>query len=106
MVSTLQLRNEGETQMGLLAWIVVGAIAGWLSGQVMKGRGFGLVGDILVGIAGGLVGGWLAGSLFNLSNAVNGINPTSILIAFLGAVVLIAVARMLQGRDRGSLLHR
>jgi uncharacterized membrane protein YeaQ/YmgE (transglycosylase-associated protein family) len=92
--------------MGLLSWIVVGAIAGWLSGQVMKGRGFGLLGDIFVGIAGGLVGGWLAGELFKVPNAVNGFNLTSILVAFLGAVVLIVIARMFQGRGRGSLLHR
>lgn len=92
--------------MGLLSWIVVGAIAGWLSGQVMKGRGFGLLGDIVVGIAGGLIGGWLAGELFKVPNAVNGFNLTSILVAFLGAVVLIVVARMFQGRGRGSLLHR
>jgi len=92
--------------MGLLSWIVVGAIAGWLSGQVMKGRGFGLLGDIVVGIAGGLIGGWLAGELFKVPNAVNGFNLTSILVAFLGAVVLIVVARLFQGRGRGSLLHR
>jgi len=49
--------------MGLLSWIVVGAIAGWLSGQVMKGRGFGLLGDIIVGIVGGLIGGFLAEAL-------------------------------------------
>ena len=92
--------------MGLLSWIVVGAIAGWLSGQVMKGRGFGLLGDIIVGVAGGLIGGWLAGALFKVPDAVNGFNLTSILVAFLGAVVLIVIARMFQGRGRGSLLHR
>ena len=92
--------------MVLLSWIVVGAIAGWLSGQVMKGRGFGLLGDIIVGVAGGLIGGWLAGELFKMPNAVNGFNLQSILVAFLGAVVLIVVARMFQGRGRGSLLHR
>ena len=92
--------------MGLLAWIVVGAIAGWLSGQFMKGRGFGLLGDILVGIAGGLIGGYLAGLLLKMPDAVNGINLPSILVAFLGAVLLIFVARLFQGRGRGSLLHR
>jgi len=92
--------------MELLSWIVVGAIAGWLSGQVMKGRGFGLLGDVIVGVAGGLIGGWLAGSVFKVANAVNGINVTSILVAFLGAVVLIVVVRMFQGRRRGGLLHR
>ncbi len=92
--------------MGLLSWIVVGAIAGWLSGQVMKGRGFGLLGDIIVGVAGGLIGGWLATQLFKVSNPINGFNLESILVAFLGAVVLIVVVRMFQGRGRGSLLHR
>jgi uncharacterized membrane protein YeaQ/YmgE (transglycosylase-associated protein family) len=72
----------------------------------MKGRGFGLLGDIIVGVVGGLIGGWLAGSLFKVSNAVNGINVTSILVAFLGAVVVIVVVRMFQGRRRGGLLHR
>jgi uncharacterized membrane protein YeaQ/YmgE (transglycosylase-associated protein family) len=92
--------------MGLLAWIVVGAIAGWLSGQFMKGRGFGLLGDILVGVAGGLIGGWLASVLLKMPDAVNGINLPSILVAFLGAVLLIFVARLFQGRGHGSLLHR
>jgi uncharacterized membrane protein YeaQ/YmgE (transglycosylase-associated protein family) len=92
--------------MGLLSWIIVGVIAGWLSGHVMKGRGFGLLGDIFVGVAGGLIGGWLAGELFKVPNAVNGINVTSILVAFLGAVVLIVVVRMFQGREGRGLLHR
>ena len=92
--------------MGILSWIIVGAIAGWLAGMVMKGRGFGLLGDIIVGVVGGLIGGWLAGVLFKVPDAVNGINVSSILVAFLGAVVLILVVRMLQGRGRGSLLHR
>ncbi len=92
--------------MVLLSWIVVGAIAGWLSGQVMKGRGFGLLGDIVVGVAGGVIGGFLAGVLFKVPNAVNGFNLTSILVAFLGAVVLIVVVRMFQGRGRRSWLHR
>ena len=92
--------------MGLLSWIVVGAIAGWLSGQVMKGRGFGLLGDIIVGIVGGLIGGFLAQVLFKMPDAVNGFNLTSILVAFLGAVLLLFVARLFQGRGRKSLLHR
>lgn len=92
--------------MGLLSWIVVGAIAGWLSGQVMKGRGFGLLGDIIVGVIGGLVGGWLATQLFKVSNPINGINLESILVAFVGAIVVIVVVRMFQGRSRRSWFHR
>ena len=92
--------------MGLLSWIVVGVIAGWLAGQVMKGRGFGLVGDIIVGIVGGLIGGFLAQVLFKVPDAVNGINLTSIIVAFLGALVLLFVARLFQGRGSQKWLHR
>jgi uncharacterized membrane protein YeaQ/YmgE (transglycosylase-associated protein family) len=83
--------------MGLLSWIVVGAIAGWLAGNLVKGRGFGCLGDVIVGIVGGLVGGFLASQLFNMPDAVNGFNLTSIIVAFLGAVVVIVVIRLLRG---------
>jgi uncharacterized membrane protein YeaQ/YmgE (transglycosylase-associated protein family) len=84
--------------MGVLSWIVVGLIAGWLAGQVMSG-GYGLVGDIILGIVGGLVGGYLAGTLFGVPDAVNGINVTSILVAAVGAILLIAVSRMFGRRS-------
>lgn len=84
--------------MGILSWIVVGLIAGWLAGQVMKGGGYGVIGDIVVGVIGGLLGGWIASSVFHLGAGVNGINLQSILVAFLGAVVLLVLVRMLGGR--------
>ena len=84
--------------MGALSWIVVGLIAGWLAGQVMRGGGYGLVGDIVLGIIGGLLGGFLAGALFGVPDAVNGINLVSILVAAVGAMILIAISRMLRGR--------
>ena len=84
--------------MGLLAWIVVGLIAGWLASQVMRGGGYGLIGDIIVGVVGALIGGFLAGALLNMPDAVNGINVTSILVAFVGAVILIALLRAVSGR--------
>jgi uncharacterized membrane protein YeaQ/YmgE (transglycosylase-associated protein family) len=83
--------------MGLLSWIVVGVIAGWLAGKVVKGTGFGCLGDIIVGVVGGLVGGFLASALFNIPDAVNGFNLGSILVAFLGAIVVIVVVRLLRG---------
>ena len=49
--------------MGFLAWIIVGLIAGWLAGQVMKGGGYGILVDIILGILGGVVGGWIFGLL-------------------------------------------
>ena len=85
--------------MGILAWLVVGLIAGWLAGQVMKGGGYGLVGDIVVGVIGALLGGFLAGALFGI-DGISGINVTTIVVAFLGAVILIAILRMLPGRSR------
>lgn len=87
--------------MGILTWIIVGLIAGWLAGVVMRGGGYGLLGDILVGIVGAILGGFLAGAIFGIPNAVNGINVTSIIIAFLGAVILIAILRAFsRGRAR------
>ena len=85
--------------MGLLSWIVVGLIAGWLANQTMRGGRGNAATDIVVGIIGGLVGGFLAGELFGVPNAVNGINVTSIVVAFLGAIVAIAIVRALPGRS-------
>ncbi len=85
--------------MGVISWIVVGLIAGWLAGTIMRGRGYGILGDIIVGILGALIGGFLAGALFNIPDAMNGINITSILIALVGAIILIAIVRMLPGRS-------
>jgi len=84
--------------MNIIAWIVVGLIAGWLAGLVMKGGGYGLIGDIVVGVVGGLVGGFLASLVFN-TDMLNGISLVSILVAFVGAVILIAIIRMLPGRS-------
>ena len=86
--------------MGILAWIVVGLIAGWLASRVMRGGGYGLIGDIIVGVVGAVIGGFLASTLLKMPNAVNGINVTSILVAFVGAVILIAILRAVSGRRR------
>lgn len=86
--------------MGILSWIVVGLIAGWLAGQVMKGGGYGLIGDIIVGVVGGLLGGWIATTFLHIGAGVNGINLGSILIAFLGAVLLLVLLRVLGGGRR------
>jgi len=82
--------------MGLFTWIIVGLIAGWLAGKVMKGRGFGLLGNIIIGVIGALVGGWLAGTLLNISNAISGFNLQTILVAFLGSVVVLFIAKILR----------
>jgi uncharacterized membrane protein YeaQ/YmgE (transglycosylase-associated protein family) len=89
--------------MNVLSWIVVGLIAGWLAGVVMKGGGFGLLGNIVVGVIGGLLGGWISTSLLNIGAGVTGINFGSIVIAFLGSVVLIALLRLLSGGRTSAL---
>jgi uncharacterized membrane protein YeaQ/YmgE (transglycosylase-associated protein family) len=84
--------------MGILSWIVVGLIAGFLAGVVVKGGGFGLIGDIIVGVIGGLLGGWIASYFFHMGDPMSGINLPSILIAFVGAVILLLVLRLIRRR--------
>jgi uncharacterized membrane protein YeaQ/YmgE (transglycosylase-associated protein family) len=86
--------------LSILSWIIVGLIAGWLAGIVMRGGGYGLIGDIIVGVVGGLLGGWIATSLLHIGAEVNGINLESILVAFGGAVVLLVILRLLSGSRR------
>jgi uncharacterized membrane protein YeaQ/YmgE (transglycosylase-associated protein family) len=75
----------------LLIWLVIGAIAGWLAGQIMKGSGFGLVGDIVIGIVGAVVGGWL---LPRLGIFVLGGMLGEVLSAVIGACVVLFLARL------------
>ncbi len=84
--------------MGIIAWIIVGLIAGWLTGLIMKGSGYGVIGDIILGIVGGIVGGFIASAIFGIPNAVNGLNVTSVIVAIIGAVILVAIVRALSGR--------
>lgn len=82
---------------GLLWWLVVGLIAGFLASLVMRGGGYGIVGDIIVGIVGAFIGGFLA-SLVGIG--AGGLIGT-IIIAFIGACILIAILRLVSGGYRG-----
>ena len=85
-------------QMGWLAWIIVGAIAGWLASKVMKSSGSqGLLMDIIVGILGAFIGGFLFSQIDTAG--VTGFNIWSIFVSFVGAVVLLAVIRLFNGRS-------
>ena len=86
--------------MSILAWIVVGLVAGWLAGKVTRGSGFGLIGDIILGVVGALVGGFLATNVFGLGDVVSGINLTTLIVAFLGAVLVVVVVGLFSGRRR------
>lgn len=85
--------------MSILAWIIVGLIAGWLAGVVMRGGGYGVVGNIIIGIVGALIGGFLTSVLFGY-NAVSGLDLVSIVVAFIGAVILIAILRAVSSPAR------
>ena len=77
----------------LLGWIIIGLIAGWLAGVVGRGRGFGCLADIILGLVGAVVGGWIFEKLGIRAGGVLG----SLAAAFVGAVVLVAVARLFAG---------
>jgi uncharacterized membrane protein YeaQ/YmgE (transglycosylase-associated protein family) len=86
--------------MGILSWIVLGLVAGWLASRFMRG-GYGLIGGIVLGIVGAIVGGFISGAILE-RDMVTGFNLESVVVAFLGAVALIAVSRLVSGR-RGAL---
>jgi uncharacterized membrane protein YeaQ/YmgE (transglycosylase-associated protein family) len=77
---------------GIIWWIVVGLIAGWLTGQVMKCGGYGVLADIVLGILGGIFGGWLFGKMGIGAGSTIG----SIVVAFVGAVILVGITRLLK----------
>ncbi|PSL43903.1 putative membrane protein YeaQ/YmgE (transglycosylase-associated protein family) [Chitinophaga niastensis] len=79
--------------MTLIWTLIIGGIAGWLAGKVMRGDGFGIIVDILVGIVGGWLGGWLFGILgLHFGNGKIG----ELIVAFLGAVILIWIVRLVK----------
>jgi uncharacterized membrane protein YeaQ/YmgE (transglycosylase-associated protein family) len=84
---------------GVLAWIGVGLIAGWLAGMTMSGGGYGVVADIVLGLIGAVVGGLVAGMFIAGNAGFWG----SILIAFVGACMLIAVARIIAPGKAGGV---
>jgi uncharacterized membrane protein YeaQ/YmgE (transglycosylase-associated protein family) len=86
-------KNIEEEKMGILMWILVGLVAGWLTGKIMKGSGYGFFVDILLGIAGALVGGFIAN---HLGLDAHGGFLYSTLIAVGGAVILVAILRLLK----------
>jgi uncharacterized membrane protein YeaQ/YmgE (transglycosylase-associated protein family) len=92
--------------MGILAWIVLGLVAGAIAKLLMPGRDpGGWIVTILLGIAGAFVGGWIGSMLWG-SNGVNGINLGSLGLAVLGAIVLLAIYRMIVGRRSTNVIDR
>ncbi len=88
--------------MNLIAWIVLGAIAGYLAGFLVRGdEGLGVIGHIVLGIVGALLGGFLAGALFNVKDPIQGaLDLSTIVISIIGAVIVVVLANLLLGTRR------
>jgi uncharacterized membrane protein YeaQ/YmgE (transglycosylase-associated protein family) len=76
----------------LIFLLVVGLVAGFLAGKIMKGKGFGLLGDLIVGVVGAVIGGWLFGLLGFTAYGLIG----SIIVALIGAVILLYILRLIK----------
>ena len=87
--------------MSIIAWIVLGAIAGYLAGFLVKGdERYGVIGHIVLGIVGAVIGGFLAGIISGGNDYVTGINLTTIVVAVIGAVIAVVAFNMVTGRSR------
>ena len=73
---------------GIIVWLIIGALAGWIAGKLVKGGGFGLIGNIVVGIVGAVAGGWLSGVL---GISIGSGFIASVITAVVGAVILLAI---------------
>jgi uncharacterized membrane protein YeaQ/YmgE (transglycosylase-associated protein family) len=81
--------------MSIVAWLILGLIAGFIASKIMGAGGYGLLGDIIVGIVGAILGGFIASLIFG--GGVTGLNLGSIIVAIVGACILIAILRAVSG---------
>jgi uncharacterized membrane protein YeaQ/YmgE (transglycosylase-associated protein family) len=79
----------------LILWLIIGLVAGWLAGQVMSGGGYGVVGDIVIGLVGALIGGFLVEHFLHKSFGFIG----SLIVAFIGALILVAILHLIRGES-------
>lgn len=85
----------------ILAWIIIGGIAGWLASLLVRGAGMGVIGDVIVGIVGAVIGGFLLSLLLPGTYGFTGFNLGSLVVAFIGAVILLFVIKLFtRGRQR------
>jgi uncharacterized membrane protein YeaQ/YmgE (transglycosylase-associated protein family) len=82
--------------MNLLLFLLLGLVAGWLASMVMRGGGYGIIGDMIVGVLGAFIGGWLFSNF--AGRDITGFDLPSVLIAFVGACILIGILRVISGR--------
>jgi uncharacterized membrane protein YeaQ/YmgE (transglycosylase-associated protein family) len=88
--------------MNIIAWLILGAIAGYLAGFLVKGdEGYGVIGHIVLGIVGALVGGFLASLLFNVSDPIQGaLDISTIVVSVIGAIIAVVAFNLVTGRSR------
>jgi uncharacterized membrane protein YeaQ/YmgE (transglycosylase-associated protein family) len=99
----MDLNNLTLNPGGWLVWIIVGLVAGFLASQFVKGGGYGLVGDLIVGLIGAVIGGFLVGFFVQGTVGLLG----TIVVAFIGAVILLFIVRTtMGGRRRGRRIGR
>ena len=94
-----ELEIEAGSPRSFLGWIILGLIAGWLAGKLARGRGFGCIGDILLGLIGSVVGGWI---FTKLGIVHSNTFLFSLAAATVGAVVLVAIGHLFFGGNRGE----
>lgn len=88
----LQITNNKQ-QMDIIIFLAIGGVAGWIAGHLMQGKGFGLIGNIILGVIGGVIGGWLFNFLdVQIENGLIG----SIITAAVGAIILVWLARFVK----------
>jgi len=83
--------------MSIISWLLVGLVAGWIANMIMSSGAGGLVADLVIGVIGALVGGFLAGILLG-GDFVSGFNFTTLIVAIIGAIVVIALYRLITGQ--------
>jgi uncharacterized membrane protein YeaQ/YmgE (transglycosylase-associated protein family) len=83
--------------MGIIATIIIGLAAGWITGLIMKGSGFGVIGDLILGLIGSVVGGWVAGLIFGV-DMTTGINLTTLVVSVIGAVIVVFLVGLVKRR--------
>lgn len=84
---------EMQARRGLIGWIIIGLVAGWLAGKLSRGRGFGCIVDVILGLIGAVLGGWIFSKLGIVTFSFFG----SLAAATVGAILLVAIARLFAG---------
>src|SRR5262245_15961031 len=97
-MDTLDEERTHAMLINLLVWIIVGGIAGWLASLVVQGGGMGIVGDVIVGVVGALIGGFVLSLLLPGTFGLDGFNLGSLVVAFIGAVILLLIVKLFTGR--------